>query len=73
MRQSTFEKKKPAEIIIAEIIEFELRRPRPPNRTCTSATGYFYDKKKNLKGKSSGGLLFTFKILHEAMYLAFPC
>ena len=33
-------------MLIEQIIEFELRRPRPPGRTCTLTTGYFYNKTK---------------------------
>ena len=29
-----------------QIIEFELRRPEHPDRTCTPITGYSYDKTK---------------------------
>ena len=45
MRQNTFEKK-PVEMLIEEIIQFEWRGPGPPGRTCTSTTGYFYHKTK---------------------------
>ena len=33
-------------MLIEQIIEFELRGPGPPGRTCTPTTGYFYDKTK---------------------------
>ena len=33
-------------MLIEQIIEFELRVLGPPGRTCTPATGYFYDKTK---------------------------
>ena len=36
-------------MVIELIIEFELRGPGPPCRTCTLATGYFYDKTKPLR------------------------
>ena len=39
-------KKKPREMLIEQITEFELRGPGPPGRTCTPTTGYFYDKTK---------------------------
>ena len=29
-------------MLIEQIIEFQLRGPRPPGRTCTSITGYFH-------------------------------
>ena len=44
-----------------EVIEFEMRGHRPPGRTCTSTTGYFYDKTKIFKEN-----------LHETIYLTFP-
>ena len=34
------------EIHVEPIIEFELRVPGPPDRTCTPVTGYFHDKTK---------------------------
>ena len=33
---------------IDQIIEFELRGPGPPGRTCTPITGYFYDNTKSI-------------------------
>ena len=36
-------------MLIKQIIEFELRGPEPPGRTCTPITGYFTDKTKILK------------------------
>ena len=33
-------------MLILLIIEFELRGPGPPGRTCTSTTVYFYNKTK---------------------------
>ena len=35
-------------MLIEQIIEFELKKPGPPGRTCTSTTGYFHDKQKSL-------------------------
>ena len=58
-------------MLIEEIIEFELRGPGPPGRKCTPITGDFYDK-KIYYGKISSGLLFTAKIMQEAMYLSSP-
>ena len=52
-------------MLIEQIVEFKLSGRGPPGRTCTSTTGYFYDKNKNLYDKSSSRLFFTFKILHE--------
>ena len=33
-------------MLIEQIIEFELRGPGPPRRSCFPTTGYFYDKTK---------------------------
>ena len=30
-------------MLIEQIIEFELKEPRPPGRTCTYTIGYFHD------------------------------
>ena len=30
-------------MLIEQIIEFELREPGPPGRTCTPKTGYFHN------------------------------
>ena len=58
-------------MLIKQIIKFELRGPGP------LAVRVLYNwlfswQNKNLKGKSSNGLLFTAKTLLEAMYLTFP-
>ena len=31
-------------MVVKQIIEFELKGPGPPRRTCTPITGYFHDK-----------------------------
>ena len=36
-------------MLVEQIIELQLRGPGPPGLTCTSITGYFYDKTKLLK------------------------
>ena len=36
-------------MLIKQIIEFELRGPGPPGRTCTPITGYFHEKKSPRK------------------------
>ena len=36
-------------MLIEQIIEFELKGPGPPGRTCTPKTGYFYDNKNFFK------------------------
>ena len=33
-------------MLIEQIIEFELKGPGPPSRTCTAKSGYFHDKAK---------------------------
>ena len=33
-------------MLIEQIIEFEMSGPGPPGRTCTPATGHFYDETK---------------------------
>ena len=48
-------------MLIEQVIEFELSGRRPPGRTCTFTTGYFYDKTKISKEN-----------LREAMYGTFP-
>ena len=37
-------------MLVEQIIEFELRGPGPPSRTCTLKHGYFYDKTKISEG-----------------------
>ena len=59
-------------MLIEHIIEFELRGACPPDRTCALRVVIFMTKNKNLKEKFSNGLLFTAKILLEAMYFTFP-
>ena len=47
-------------MFIEQIIEFELRGPGPPGRTCNAKTGYFFGKTKISKeNKSSSELLLT--------------
>ena len=36
-------------MLIEQIIEFDVREPGPPGRTCTSTAGYFHDKIKTSK------------------------
>ena len=38
-------------MLIEQIIEFEVKEPGPPGRTCTYTTGYFHDmiKQKSLR------------------------
>ena len=67
------------EMLIEQIIEFELRGPGPPGCTCAPITGYFHDKtnilpvnNNLLKSCEWIRLLFNVKILHEAMHSTFP-
>ena len=41
-----FKKHYVGEMLIEQIIDFELRGPGPPGRTCTPTAGYFHDKAK---------------------------
>ena len=63
-------------MLIEQIIEFEVRRARPPDRICTTSTiGYFCDmtKQKSLRNIIKWIiLLFTAKILQELNYLTSP-
>ena len=56
---------------IEQIIEFQLRGlgPYPYMYSYNWLTSW---QNKNLEGKSSSGLLFTAKILQEAMCLTYP-
>ena len=60
-------------MLIELIIEFKWKGPRPPGRTCTPTTGYFYDKigicKKNHRLIE---LLFTAKICSNQCTLLPP-
>ena len=56
-------------MLIEQIIEFELRGPGPFGRACALLLVFFSLQNKNLKRKSSSGLLFSAKTLQEAMYL----
>ena len=38
-------------MLIEQILEFELRGPGPPGRSCTLTTAYFHDKTKISKEK----------------------
>ena len=44
--QKTLKKTLGRENVIEQIIEFELRGPRSPSRTCNLKTGCFHDKTK---------------------------
>ena len=59
-------------MLIEQIIEFESRVPGPllvVYMAYFAKTGYFHDKTKIFKGKSSSALLI--KMLQKAMYLDF--
>ena len=60
-------------MLIEQIIEFEMRRPGPPGRTCTPTTDYFHDKTKVSKENVRVDYVIIFwKILQEAMQLYSP-
>ena len=67
-----FKTKLPEKNALEQIIKFELRGLGPLGRICTSATNYFHDKTKISKENLRVDVLFTAKILQEAMHLAFP-
>ena len=48
-RQYTVEKNQLGEMLIKEIIEFELSEPGPPGCTCSPTNGYFHDQTKIFK------------------------
>ena len=56
-------------MLIEQIVE--LRGPGPPGRICTDNC-LFSSQNNNLYGQFLSGLLFTAKILHEAMYFTSP-
>ena len=45
-RQTTSGKNQQVEMLLEQIIEFEVREPGPLGGTCTPTTGYFYGKTK---------------------------
>ena len=45
-QQNTLKNKLPWKVLIEQIIEFKLRGPGLPGRTCTPTTIYFHDKTK---------------------------
>ena len=58
-------------MFIEQIIEFELRGPGLPGRSCNLKTGYFYDKtriSKQINLRENFYLLLS--ILQKAMFLA---
>ena len=62
-------------MLIEQIIEFQLSGLGPPGRTTAYMYSYYWltsCQNKNLEGKFSSGLLFTAKILQEAMCLTYP-
>ena len=53
-------------MFIKQTIEFELRSPGPPGRTCNPKTGYLHAKQRTpRKIKSSSAILFTAKYIAE--------
>ena len=51
---------------------FEMTEPEPPGPTCSPIAGCFHHKTIISKENFSSGLLFTAKILQEAMYFTVP-
>ena len=60
-------------MLIKQIIEFKLKRPGPPGRTCTPITGYFHDKTKISTENLWMDYYYCKNIAEGAMYLTFPC
>ena len=58
-------------MLIEQTIEFQLRGPGPPGRTCTSITVIFMIKQKS-PSRIFEGILFTAIILLEAMFFTSP-
>ena len=56
-------------MLIEQIIEFELKGLGPPGRTCTLTTGYFHNKTKISREKSSSESLFAAKIFRRQCIL----
>ena len=46
-------------MLIEQIIKFELRGPRPPNRTCAAESGYFHDKTKVSKANNTQVIIYV--------------
>ena len=61
-------------MLIELIIEFELRGPGSPGRTCNSKTSYFHDAKQRFPRKINLQVNYCvlLNILQKAMYLASP-
>ena len=58
-------------MLIEQTIEFKLRRPGPPSRTCTPKPKKSYFDKKNLQSIYLSDYLLL-KILHEECTLLLP-
>ena len=73
MQQNTYKKLATIREMLIEQL-FELRGPGPPCSVCTPITGCFHDKTIMFKEntKYSTRLLFTTRILQEAMYFTSP-
>ena len=60
-------------MFIEQIIEFKMRSPGSPGRTCNAKTGYFHGKTKISKeNKSSSELLLTTKYVADGNAFCFP-
>ena len=45
-------------MLVEQMIEFELREARPPNRTCTPESGYFHNKTKISKANNTQVIIY---------------
>ena len=59
-------------MLIEQIIEFELRCPGSPGRTCNAKTGYFHGKTKITKKNKFSSELLTAKYIDVGNVLCFP-
>ena len=53
--------------MIEQIVELQLRGPRPSGLTCTTITGYFYDKTKISKENLRVGFYLLLKFIAMAI------
>ena len=60
-------------MLIEQIVEFQLRGPGPPGLTCTSISGYFYDKTKISKENLRVGFHLLLNVAQDnAPYFPLP-
>ena len=60
-------------MLIEEIIEFQLRGPGPPGRTCTPITGKLHDKTKISKKNLRVDYYLVLKYCRRQCALLLPC